>query len=71
MKRQPPTTPKATDMTYLLLHEVKALAHYTQNCKNLWENRCPYIKLLEKIVAIVKKNCSVYVRLLYFLRPKF
>ena len=41
-----------------------ALTHYTRNCKDFYkevsEKIVAHKKTVEKIVAIVKKNCSVY-----------
>ena len=31
---------------------VKALTHYTQNCKHLSKNCCPYILLLKKLLQL-------------------
>ena len=46
--------------TIITFPYVKALTHYTQNCKDFskksrWENRCSYKKLLEKSLQLWKK----------------
>ena len=53
-----------TDSQWFISQGPRTLQRFSDLCKNL----CPYIKLLKKIVAVVKKRCSVYRRQLVFLQ---